>query len=193
MRTLLSRSLLAALALGTFGYASAQQTITARGLVQDNGTVIKIMFTPLKLSGTTVNLPNLVGTWVEVTGTLVAMQNLNVATATPITDILTVGNGGVVNTGGTVKLDVKGPPGRIEQMHWSLDNSFGVVKGMSWFLNSPVMQLNQGVIPAGGTLSFIYTVQNDPALVGVKVFVQDVHQDLGQSFKLGNIDSFTVS
>ena len=190
---LLSRSLLAALVLGAFGHASAQTTITARGLVQDTGTVIKMMYTPLKLTGNTVNLQNLVGTWIEATGTLGGAQNLDVVTATPITDIFTIGNGGVVHPGGTLQLDIQGPAGRIEQLHWSLDNSFHVVKKMSWFLNSPAFQLTQGVIPVGGSLSFVYSVQNDPSLVGIKVFLQDVRQDLGGTFELGNIDSFTVS
>jgi hypothetical protein len=191
LRPLLSRSLLAVLLLAGAGAVSAQ-TIIARGHVQDTGTVIKLMSTPLKLSGTAVNLAGLVGLDVELTGTLVAAQNLEVATSKTVTDVFSVGNNGVVNIGGPVKLDIKGPPGRFEQLHWALDNGFGVVKGMAWFLAPSATQLTQGVIPASGTLSFSFTVQNDPSLVGVKVFLQDVRKDGSTPFRLGNADSFTV-
>lgn len=192
-RTLLSRSLFAVLVLGSVSLASAQ-TVTARGLVQDNGTVIKMMFTPLKLESTfNVNLQNLVGTWVEVTGQLSALQKLDVQTTTPITDIMTVSSA-TVPIGGTVSVTVKGPAGRMEQMHWALDNDFNVVHDESWFLNfSTSTQLNEGIIGPGGALTFIYSVQNDPSLIGVKVYLQNVFQDGTQMWRIGNIDSFTVS
>jgi hypothetical protein len=184
--------LLVALATVCSAALASAQTVTVRGVVEDQGATFVLDNTPLTLNGNGVNLNAFLGLEVEAVGTVTAPDHLTVTSAVAVNDVFEVGGGGL-EAGKPAKLEVTGPPGRIEQIHFSLGNDFTVVKKMGWFLDGNAQLLAQGVIPATGVLEITLPVPNNPALVGIKVFFQDIRKTGSAPFKLGNADASTIA
>ena len=182
--------LVALAALGGTALASAQ-TVTVRGVVEDQGNTFVLDNTPLTLNGNGVNLNNFLGREVEAVGTVTAADHVTVTSVVVVNDVFEVGGGGL-EVGSPVKLEVTGPPGRIEQIHFSLNSDFTVVKQMGWFLGAGAKQLVQGVIPGSGVLEFTLAMPNDPSLVGITVYFQDVRKTGSGPIELGNSDASTI-
>jgi len=184
------RLLVSLFVLGGVSLASAQ-TVTVRGVVEDDGATFVLGCTPLTLVSAGPNLNALLGQDVEAVGTVIGPHLLSVSSATPVTDVFQLNNNAQI--GGTLKFEVTGPPGRLEQFYVAVSNGFVVVKGMGWFLGLTAQHLLvQGVIPATGKLQMTLNIPNNPILVGLDVFLQDVRLTAGSPLQLGNPDCVTI-
>jgi hypothetical protein len=180
----------AVLVAGLASVASAQ-TVTIRGEIENAGPTFVMSCTPLTLVSGGVNLGALLSQEVVATGTLVAPNVFSVASASPVTDVLEVNNDASV--GGTLELQVSGPPGRVEQIYYSLNNGFDTIHSMGWFLGATVPHLLvQGVIAADGQLEVDIALPNLPVLANLELFFQDVRLPAGGGFVLGNTDCVTI-
>lgn len=183
------RILCAGLLLGGASLASAQ-TITLRGEVEDEAGGFILSCTPVQLVSGGANLNAVLGEEVEAIGTIVGPNLVSVSSVTLVSDILEVSND--VKIGGPLKLEISGPPGRVEQVYFSLGSSFATVKKMAWFLDTATQQfLFQGVIALDGQLEVTFTVPNMPVLVGLDINFQDVRPSPA-GFVLGNTDCVTI-
>ncbi len=185
-----NRLLVAALLVGGASMTSAQ-TVTVRGAVEDVGPTFVMSCTPLTLVGAGVNLNAVLGQEVEAVGTVIGPNLLSISSVTPVTDVFEANKNAKV--GGTLKLSVTGPAGRLEQFYFSLNSGFATAHAMGWFLGAaPLHLLAQGTIPATGKLEISIAIPNLPVLANLPMFFQDVRLPAGGGFVLGNADCITI-
>src|SRR5262245_38923471 len=184
------RLLLAALVLGSAGFASAQ-VVSVRGEVEDNGSAFFLSCTPLVVTSSGPILANFVGLDVKMQGHVIGPNLFEAQSAVIVNDVLEASS--TAQLGGFLTLEVARAPSQLELIFVSIANGFHTIQKLGFFLDPNQFTLvPQDVMPASSKLQVTLGSPSMRSLANLDVYFQDVKMVSFNNCELGNVDCLTI-